>query len=200
MQLSLLQPTVWRWMIWRTLNRRPRSEWENNWEIITSFTLQNTLTRSFIQKAADSPKKMWTRGKNDFCQMKWIWIFRHGSVSSTPVNLSVRPSSSVHNSFGFPFRQRLWDLTKRWEDFAADMEVHMVADMEVDMTLMQTWYWRRYCVICVNVLKIKVIYIIFSICCVFQHPVFVLSLCLCMTLLILSRLLQCLIWWVLPEL
>ena len=48
---------------------------------------------------------------------------------------------SVHNTFGFTFCQRLWDLTKRRDDIAmaamlaympADMEVHMVADMEVD--------------------------------------------------------------------
>ena len=134
MHLSLLQPTVWRWMIWRTLNRRPRSEWENNWEIITSFTLQNTLTRSFIQKAADSPKKMWTRGKNDFCQMKWIWIFRHAPRSICP-SVSRRPSIIVSDFHSVsvsetsqsvertsqPTWRCTWWLTWRW-----------------------TWHWCRH--------------------------------------------------------
>ena len=44
-------------------------------------------------------------------------------------------------TFGFPFCLRLWDLTKRRDDIvvadmvadmAADMEVHTVADIEVD--------------------------------------------------------------------
>ena len=52
------------------------------------------------------------------------------AVSSTPVSLSVR--KSVSHTFGFPFCQRPWDLTKRQDDIAADMEVHMVAYMEVD--------------------------------------------------------------------
>ena len=62
------------------------------------------------------------------------------SLAPTPASPSVGPS--VRNSFGFPFCQRLWDLTKRWDDIAvadmvanmvANMEVNMVADMEVDM-------------------------------------------------------------------
>ena len=48
----------------------------------------------------------------------------------------------VCNTFGFPFCERLWDLTKHRHDIVvanmvadmvADMEVDMVADMEVDM-------------------------------------------------------------------
>ena len=59
------------------------------------------------------------------------------SLAPTPVSLSISPSVR----FGFPFCQRLWDLSKRQDDIAiaalvadmaADMEVHMVADMEVD--------------------------------------------------------------------
>ena len=47
----------------------------------------------------------------------------------------------VCNTFGFPFCERLWDLTKHRHDIVvanmvadmvADMEVDMVADMEVD--------------------------------------------------------------------
>ena len=49
----------------------------------------------------------------------------------------VRPSV-VRHTFGIPFCQRLWGLTKRQEDIAladmvADMEVDMVAEMEGDM-------------------------------------------------------------------
>ena len=40
----------------------------------------------------------------------------------------------VCHTFGFPFCQRLWALTKRWDDIVvADIEVDMVADMAVDM-------------------------------------------------------------------
>ena len=50
----------------------------------------------------------------------------------TPVSLSVRKSEG--HTFGFPFCQRLWDLTKRQDDIAladmaAKMEVHMLTDM-----------------------------------------------------------------------
>ena len=71
--------------------------------------------------------------------IKWKYFFRHASVSSTyPCQYAGK---SVDDSFGFPFCQRLWDLTKRRDDIAvadmvadisADMEVHMVADMGVD--------------------------------------------------------------------
>ena len=53
----------------------------------------------------------------------------------------VRPSS-VHDTFGFPFYQCPWDLTKYRDnivvadlaaDMAANMEVRMVADMVADM-------------------------------------------------------------------
>ena len=61
-------------------------------------------------------------------------FFRHASVSSTYPGQSVRPYVVVHNSFWFPFCQRLWDLTKRRDDIAVtDMEVDMVVDMEVNM-------------------------------------------------------------------
>ena len=69
------------------------------------------------------------------------YIFRHASVSSTCPGQSVARPSPVRDTFGFPFCQHPWDLTKRWEDIvvadmvadmAADMEVHMVADMELD--------------------------------------------------------------------
>ena len=50
------------------------------------------------------------------------------SLAPTP----VRPSEG--NSFRFTFCQRLWDLTKRWDDIAvADMVANMVANMEVIM-------------------------------------------------------------------
>ena len=54
----------------------------------------------------------------------------------------VQSSQSVRNNFGFPFCQSLWDLTKRRDDIAvadmaADIEMHMVADMEVDNNLDQ---------------------------------------------------------------
>ena len=55
------------------------------------------------------------------------------------VCLSVRKFVSSSHTLGFPFWQRLWDLTKRRDDMAnmmADMVAHteldMVADMEVD--------------------------------------------------------------------
>ena len=39
----------------------------------------------------------------------------------------------VFDTFGFPFCQRLWALTKRRDDIVvADMEVDMVTDMEMD--------------------------------------------------------------------
>ena len=39
----------------------------------------------------------------------------------------------VGHTFGFPFCQPLWALTKRRDDIVlADKEVDMVADMEVD--------------------------------------------------------------------
>ena len=61
-------------------------------------------------------------------------FFRHASVSSTYPGQSVRPYVVVHNSFWFPFCQRLWDLTKRRDDIAVtDTEVDMVVDMEVNM-------------------------------------------------------------------
>ena len=52
------------------------------------------------------------------------------SLAPSPVSLSVGP-------FGFPFCQHLWDLTKRRDDIAvanmaADMQMHMVADMAAD--------------------------------------------------------------------
>ena len=54
---------------------------------------------------------------------------RHASVSSN------YPGQSVSQyTFGFPFCQCPWNLTKRRDDIAvADMEVHMAVDMEVDM-------------------------------------------------------------------
>ena len=46
----------------------------------------------------------------------------------TPVSLSVRKSEG--HTFGFPFCQRLWDLTKRQDDIVvADTELDMVADI-----------------------------------------------------------------------
>ena len=59
------------------------------------------------------------------------------SLAPTLLRLSVRRS----HVFGFPFCQRLWYLTKRRDDIAmadmvadlaANVEVHMVADMELD--------------------------------------------------------------------
>ena len=62
------------------------------------------------------------------------------SLAPTPVSLSVR--MSVSDTFGFPFCQHLWDLTKRWDDIAVadmvvdkkmvDMELDIVADMAAD--------------------------------------------------------------------
>ena len=47
----------------------------------------------------------------------------HASLATTPVS-----------PFGFLFCQRLWTLTKRWDDIlVADIVADMVADMEVDM-------------------------------------------------------------------
>ena len=59
------------------------------------------------------------------------------------------PRPSVRHTFGFPFCQRLWALTKRRDnimvanmvanmkvDMVADMKVDMVANMEVDMVEM----------------------------------------------------------------
>ena len=64
-------------------------------------------------------------------------------LAPTPVFPSV--GWSVGDTFGFPFCQRLWALTKRRDDIVvvdmevdkvaeirADMELEMVADMEVD--------------------------------------------------------------------
>ena len=53
------------------------------------------------------------------------------------------PQYNLHDpSFGFPFCQHLWDLTKRWDDIAVadmvvdkkmvDMELDIVADMAAD--------------------------------------------------------------------
>ena len=53
----------------------------------------------------------------------------------------IRTYNFVRHTGGFPFCQRLWDLTKRQDDIVvanmvadmvADMEVHMVADTEGD--------------------------------------------------------------------
>ena len=57
------------------------------------------------------------------------------SLAPTPVRPSVR--KSVRHTFGFPFCQHLWDLTKRPDDIVvanmvANMEVNKVANMEVD--------------------------------------------------------------------
>ena len=59
-------------------------------------------------------------------------IFRHASVSSTYTGLSIHPSvpPSVGDIFGFPFRQRLWALTKRRDDIAV---ANMVDDMAADI-------------------------------------------------------------------
>ena len=60
-------------------------------------------------------------------------------LAPTLVSPSVSPF--IGDTFGFPFCQHLWALTKRQDnivvadmvaDTAADMEVYMVADMEVD--------------------------------------------------------------------
>ena len=60
----------------------------------------------------------------------------------TKVYLAPIPASpSVSDTFGVPFCQRLWDLTKRRDniamaamvaEMAADMEVHKVADKVAD--------------------------------------------------------------------
>ena len=64
-----------------------------------------------------------------FCLV--IFLDTQVSLAPTPASPSVGPS--VRNSFGFPFCQCLWDLTKRWDDIAvADMVADMAADMEVD--------------------------------------------------------------------
>ena len=47
----------------------------------------------------------------------------HASLATTPVS-----------PFGFLFCQRLWTLTKRWDDIlVADIVADMVADMEVEV-------------------------------------------------------------------
>ena len=61
------------------------------------------------------------------------------------VSLTPTVHRSVSDTFGFPFCQRLWALTKHRDDIVvvdmevdkvaeimADMELEMVADMEVD--------------------------------------------------------------------
>ena len=69
-----------------------------------------------------------------------IFLDTQVTLAPIPVRRSVR--LSVRNSFGFPFCQRLWDLTKRLDDIgvanmvadmAAEMEVDKVADMVADM-------------------------------------------------------------------
>ena len=58
----------------------------------------------------------------------------HASPAPTPVSPSIR--KKVCNTFGFPFCQRLWDLTKRTDNIVvADMVAYMVADMEMDMVV-----------------------------------------------------------------
>ena len=55
------------------------------------------------------------------------------SLTPTPVSPSSVSPSAVRHTFGFPFCQRLWALTKHRDNIVvADMEVHIVADMEVD--------------------------------------------------------------------
>ena len=55
--------------------------------------------------------------------------------NSEQTNASLN-NRHIGNSFGFPFCQRLWDLTKRQDDIAlADMVAYMVADMEMDMVV-----------------------------------------------------------------
>ena len=61
-----------------------------------------------------------------FCLV--IFLDTQVSLAPTPASPSVGPS--VRNSFGFPFCQCLWDLTKRRDDIVmADMEVDIVAYM-----------------------------------------------------------------------
>ena len=66
-------------------------------------------------------------------------VLRCASISDTYLGQSGR--KLVGHAFGFPFCQRLLDLTKRRDDIAvadmvadtaANMVVHMVADTEVD--------------------------------------------------------------------
>ena len=61
-------------------------------------------------------------------------IFLDTQVSLAPTLASPSVGPSVRNSFGFPFCQRLWDLTKRQDDIVvADMDVDMVADKVSNM-------------------------------------------------------------------
>ena len=88
------------------------------------------------------------RQRRENCQRSdGSWRFACGNVlsklSQTKNHVFITyPGLSVfHYSFGFPFSQRPWDLTKRWEDMVvadmvadkkrekADMELDMVADM-----------------------------------------------------------------------
>ena len=58
-------------------------------------------------------------------------IFRCVSIYITYPGTSI--CRFIRHTFGFPFCQRLWALTKRRDDIVvADMELDMVADMEVD--------------------------------------------------------------------
>ena len=67
----------------------------------------------------------------------------HVFLAPTPLRPSVRRyivgsiRTAVRDTFGFPFCQRLWALTKRQDDIVVadmvvDMEVDMVGGMEVD--------------------------------------------------------------------
>ena len=51
------------------------------------------------------------------------------SLAPTPVSPKVDPS----DFFGFPFCQRLWDLTKRRDNIVAYMVADMMANMMADM-------------------------------------------------------------------
>ena len=66
---------------------------------------------------------MWL--KVDRKQTICVFLDTQVYLAPTPVILSVCPSV-VRHTFGFPFCQRHWDLTKRWEDIA-------VADMVADV-------------------------------------------------------------------
>ena len=95
-----------------------------------------TKTTILIAASLNLPKLLIGHGnpRPDLDKFKYI-LDAQASLSlysSTYPGRSVSPS--VVHTFGFPFCQRLWDLTKRRDDIVvADMVADMVAVMEVDM-------------------------------------------------------------------
>ena len=106
---------------------------QHHWMIVRS-DWNDFLTGAFVHKTFVFSHPTCKLNQFDFggrtlekFQHSPVWFCTQVSLAPIPVRTSV--SSNVGHTFGFPFCQRHWNLTKRRDGIAmVDIELHMMAD------------------------------------------------------------------------